>query len=321
MKKEKYLKYIIAIIPFIWIIVKIEPDKFIHIVNNSSWWTVPLIAVTTCITIFIQGFRWWILIYVKHSNIKFYRAMSFQFIGTFYSIILPTSFSQDIVRNLLISKEENFDTVWASTWICRVFGLMSLFVMSSYGLIQYEQLRTLNCLSIIFACLALMIMFLFLISFSKTITYPFRILFEKLLPEKAIHIITQIRNSIYFYKRKKKYLLIVFLFTLVMNISTFGAFTFALYGITGEFHVKEIFSFLPVIELICIIVPITPNGIGLREFLLFNLFQKLNFSEEQAAVFISLNLVIIICRLLGCFPLIWMNNDISKKMVLPIPRK
>lgn len=308
-----YIKYVLAIIPFIWIFTIIDLGKFRLIIQNTAYWTVPLILIANIAAFILQGSRWWMLIHSFIPSVSYLRAMSFHFIGLFYSIILPSSAAQDVVRTVLISREEDYGVIWASSWIARLFGMISLFLMSMYGFLQYDQIRQIESLPLILSLSVLFAILLVVMSFSKRTTRPFRILLEKLLPEKVINIISRIRHGIYLFRNKKVVLFKVFIMTMMVQIILFTTLTMIVYGITGEMRFKEMFAFAPIVEFVCMMLPITPNGMGIREVLSKKMFEHMGLSDEALAVYVTVIFISIIFRTIGVIPLLTNKSQINLK--------
>lgn len=304
------LKYILAIIPFIWLFYIIDFQKLELIIKNTSPWTIPLILFANLIVFILQGSRWWMLIHSFIPSVSYKKAMSYHFIGLFYSIVLPSSAAQDVVRTVLISKDEDYSIIWASSWFARVIGMISLFLMSLFGFFQYEAIRNIENLPLIFSIFVFGIILIITLSFSKRTTRPFRILFEKFMPEKIFSILSQIRHAIYLFKHKSLVLIKVLSLTIIAHIILFTSLTLIVYGITGEFKIKEMFTFAPIIEFICMVLPITPNGMGIREILSLKMFEYMGFSSEELTIYVAIIFISIIFRVIGVIPIL--QNNITK---------
>lgn len=307
------IKYILAVIPFIWLFFIIDFQKLELIFKNTAPWTIPLILIANLIVFILQGSRWWMLIHSFIPTVSYMKAMKYHFIGLFYSIVLPSSAAQDVVRSVLISRDESYSTIWASSWIARMTGMLSLFIMSLFGFVQYEAIRNIENLPLLITLLILGIVLLVLFSFSKTITRPFRLIFQKILPAKIFDVISLIRNSIYLFKHKGFVLFNVLSLTILAHIILFASLTLIVYGITGELKIKEMFAFAPIIEFICMMLPITPNGMGIREVLSLKMFEYMGFSNEELTIYVAIIFISIIFRLIGVIPILGQKREIKVK--------
>lgn len=75
-------------------------------------------------------------------------------------------------------------------------------------------------------------------------------------------------------------------------------------GITGSFFPKECFAYIPLIEIISMAQPLTPNGMGVREALSAMMFKHLELSSEQLGVYILICNLIILMKLVGAIPIL-----------------
>ncbi|MBD3346455.1 MAG: flippase-like domain-containing protein [Chitinivibrionales bacterium] len=305
LSNKKYirpLRIVIAFLPIVWILSKIDYDKLSSAIVHTAWWTLPAIIAITYISMLVQAHRWWFLIHAFNRDLPFIKAVTIHFKGLFYSIITPTSAGQDIIRAAILSKEHDYRIVWGASWICRLFGLFASALLSIYGIYSIDKgivpSQAITIISISFFSVCALI----LLSFTKGITRLLRPAFLKFLPEKLKKIAVEIREGIYIYKEKKRELIIVFIITFLLQFIIITNSCFLILGISGTFPFLECLAFLPIIEIICITLPLTPNGIGVREALLAIFFSYLGLSNEQLGVYIGLGFISIALKITGGIP-------------------
>jgi len=73
------------------------------------------------------------------STLALATTLKAHFIGLYYSIVLPTSAAQNVIRAFILAKSIDYSVSWASSWISGVLGLLTLAVLSTYGLIHIEH--------------------------------------------------------------------------------------------------------------------------------------------------------------------------------------
>jgi hypothetical protein len=73
-------------------------------------------------------------------------------------------------------------------------------------------------------------------------------------------------------------------------------------GLSGHFYVMECLTYIPLIEILCMSIPLTPSGLGIREVLTKLMFAKIGLNDEQLGVFITLGFMGIILKLVGGIP-------------------
>jgi len=300
-----WVKYFLALVPIIWIFSKIDFREMLQVFGKIAWWTIPFLIAVIILSMFLQGVRWWMLLKAFIPAISFSRVMNHHFSAIFYSIILPTSAAQDVVRSILISKENDYGISWGSTWVSRILGLLTLAILSIYGLFLIDRhfLPKIFFLTLIIILVALVL--LFFLSFSKKITSKTRLAISKLIPSKALKIIEDVRQGVYIYRDKKKTLFFVFLATMFIQLLLVGSTCLVLAGISGKWFPFECLAYIPLIEILSLSIPLTPSGLGIREALTKLMFQQIGLSNEQLGVYIVLGLLSIVLKLVGGVPVLF----------------
>lgn len=266
-------------------------------------WIFGFLMMTTILSILIQVWRVWILTKVYVPEITYRELLSYHMISAFYSIFLPAA-SQDVIRSSLLSKKGNYSYIWGATFLSRFAGLVTLLLLSINGffLLDKSSLPSYTLQSI--GIVLLITIILALLSFSKTITRPLRLLLIKIIPAKIFEIISNIRNGIYAYKQHKMILIQFFLISILLQLLFIAACTMILKSISGHYFIIETIAFIPLIEIITSAAVFTPQGMGVREVLLVFFFKYLHLSNEALGIYILIiYLFSIISRLLGIIPL------------------
>lgn len=292
-----------AVAPFAWIFSRVDLGSFVGAAEQVLWWTIAVVAANILIAMFLQGLRWWMLIRAFVKNLSAIKALSVHLKAVFYSVMLPTSAAQDIVRAALLSAEQDYGIVWAASWLCRLLGLLVLVVLSLVGLISID--RTVIPLWVMrtVAVASALIVALFGLSFSKKLTRPFRGLFARVVPTKVMKAIEGIRQAIYLYRGKTSAFAGAMTLTVVVQATIVLNAAILLYGIAGIFPLASCLFFIPAIEIAILSVPLTPNGIGIREGLYLVFLQSLGLSHAQMGLYITVSLLGILLRLVGVIPI------------------
>jgi hypothetical protein len=251
---------------------------------------------------FIQGFRWWILLRAFIPGIPLSRTLMVHCKSIYYSILLPTSAPQDLIRAGMLTNKTNYDVIWGSTWVAKLIATAVLPLLFTVG---YFLRQNLDVSPVIYkgASIALVVLVVALImSFSKIITRPLRPVVGKLLPAKFLKIIESVRQSVYMYRGKYSRIFSVFLLSVLMQFVSLCNVSLIIKGITGSFHFLDCLFFVPLIEMAVISVPVTPCGAGIREvFMTLFLTNRLGFCSEQTAMYISFGVMVYVLRVFGGF--------------------
>jgi uncharacterized protein (TIRG00374 family) len=270
---------------------------------KTSWWALPLVTVTVLLSMYIQGIRWWMLIKAFIPDISFSRIINHHFSAIFYSLVLPTSAAQDVVRSVLLSRENDYSVAWGATWMTRILGLIVLAMLSLFGIIFIDKHSLPHSFSVSLIISFIVLILLCFLSFSKRFTSLIRVVIRKRFPSsKILDTLENVRNGIYMYRHKKKDVLLVLGVTIVVQLMLVGYTSIMIKGLSGHFYVMECLTYIPIIEILCLSIPLTPSGLGIREVLLKLMFNRIGLSDEQLGVYITLGFMAIILKLVGGIP-------------------
>ncbi len=313
--KKSFLivKITIAVLPIAWILYRIDYLKLLSAYRDSAWWILPSTIMINLFVMFLQSFRWWILIKGFVPDLAFYKAFSAHMRGVYYSLILPSTASQDIIRAGYLSKDIKYDIAWSSTWVSRLTGVCILLLFSLFGLMIIDKkslpVNTIESVAIMFTLFSLLI----LLSFSKKTTRLLRPAIVRIIPEKLLKIIEELRGSVYKYKYKKRLMIELIILTLLIQVVTIFNNAIIFKGITGNFFFLECLVFIPIIKLVCLSLPITPAGVGIREALFFVMFKHLGLSEEALGIFLIMIYAGLLTKLFGGITIL-IEKHIKKKI-------
>lgn len=308
------LRYLLAAIPIVYIFGRMDLQEISTSLSQIAPWAIPFIMISAATAIVLQGIKAWYLTHALIPDLSFSTAMRFHFIGCFYSVALPTSAAQDVIRAVLIGRTKSKASAWAAVWIHKISGLLAtlLVSISAFGLFLRSSFPL--EMSRVLPLSALLILLAFVVSFSKRVTTPVRKLLERILPERILRPIASGREAIYAYKTKLPTLAGALLFSLCIQYVLILGSAVSAFGLTGKFFPFEFMAFIPLIELALMVVPLTPNGLGLREGLTALFFARLGFSPEETGIYLALSFLSVLVKLAGGFALFWKpSSTVSTK--------
>jgi uncharacterized membrane protein YbhN (UPF0104 family) len=298
----RVITFALAIAPIVWIFWRLDFSRLAEYIPKVAWWTIPVLCGFILLSTFLQGVRWWIMLRSLAPGVQFMRTMSYHFIGVFYSIVLPTSASTDVVKTVLISKKIDYSISWGATLVCRLLGFFTLVIFSIYGLCTIDRSFLPDGFWIALGTAFVLMALAGALFFSKRLTSPLRPLAQKIVPAKLLSVIENLRQGIYLYRNKTGALFLLFIVTCVTQVTLVLMGCVTLYGVAGRFLLSEYFAFIPVIEIVANAGP-TPNGIGVREALTALFFKYIHVSNEQLGIYVFITLFFAIAvRLVGGIP-------------------
>jgi uncharacterized protein (TIRG00374 family) len=234
------------------------------------------------------AFRWKLLLAAHDIRIPFHKSIAYYLVGFFFNNFLPTVIGLDIIRAVYVShaygrKAECFASVISE----KAIGLLAILLLGVLFLPLFIA-RDRFIIYIFGGLLGLTVLFIagiFFFPHRGRITWLGRIFSFRLLSglkERA----KRLYDALYYYRNKKwvviETLLISFVYQIIL-ITIFYLIGRAL-GVSIPFY--YFLAFVPVIN-IGSMIPITPNGIGIRESLCIYLF-GLAHVESSLSILISM---------------------------------
>ncbi len=298
------VKYAVALVPIIWIFRSVDFGKLASAFKTTAPWVIPFIVFLGIFLMLLQGVKWWILLRAFMPGLPLPEVLSCHFKGIYYSIFLPTSAAQDVVRSVLLSRNNDYGVTWGAAWLARITGLLAMLMLSLYGVLTIDSSAAPRGMLPVTAAAWGIILLLGFMSFSKRLTRVFNSALAGIAPPAFMTAVRHIRDGIYRYRAKLPCLLGVMLITLAIQALFVLNAVMMIRGITGKFFVAECFMYIPLIELICLSLPLTPNGIGIRDGLSALMFAQMGLPPEQLGTYVLLGFGTVAIKLVGAVPVI-----------------
>lgn len=299
------VKLLIALSPLLWVISRIDAASLFSAIDSVAWWTMPAVLLITVAVVLLQALRWWLLIFSFQREVSYRAALAAHFKGLFYSLVLPTGAAQEILRAAILSKRTDYRVVWGASWLCKIFGVLSLIILSLFGLAGTEHASLPRGLLYTAVALLMVVGMLISLSFSKTVTRRLRPASALLLPGKVEETFAQIRQSVFLYRDRGTLLFFTAALSFGAQLALVLNSCLLIKGVAGIFPITACLSFVPIIMMSTMLLPLAPNGVGAREALLALFFRFLNLSVEELGIYIFLNLcVILLVKTFGVLPVL-----------------
>ena len=244
-----------------------------------------IVFLFSFITIILNSYRWLIILKSHKFKISFFEIFKLVYISSFFNNILPGSYGGDLVRIFFISKiaKKNKLKISSSIFLDRIYGLFGLIFLGNFVFlivsIRYDYFYffiIFNCISIILIILIYIIIkrFTFLSNFAYKIKNFFELQFDVLLKCISISIV------LFFFVHLSIYIISKYYFELDINLL--------------------IVFFSNTISTLSSVIPITPGGVGIAEFVYVRINQDLFniYLSNLANVIIYFRL----CNILTCLP-------------------
>ena len=292
MKYKKWISTLLRIIVGLGLLVflfwKTDVHKILTILIGTEPHFIIFSILLFSIAVFVISYRWKILLATHSVSIPFSKTTAFYLIGFFFNNFLPTLIGLDMIRAVYASnsygkKAECFASVISE----KVIGLLAILLLGVFFLPPFLKKNRFIIFIFLGFVIFTILFILGILFFPKRKSFRifnwfFKIRFILQLKDK----VRRLYDALYYYKNKKivvvKTLLLSFCYQLILITMVF----FIGRALSCRIPFYYYLAFIPVIN-IGSMIPITPNGIGIREFLYVYLF-KLAGVESSMAILISL---------------------------------
>jgi glycosyltransferase 2 family protein len=295
-------RYALAAVPLAWILGRMDPEQFLRAATVAAWWTLPFVVAVQYGGMLLQAVRWWLAQKALEPCVSWRASLSQHFVASAYAVVLPGSFAQDLLRSAMAARRLDPGVSWGAAWVTRITGLVAWILLALVGIALVDRSllppRTLGLAAVsLAATLALVV-----ISFSKRATRPIRRLLAPALRGKWLAWAERIREAVYRYRHRRGFLLGLVLLAILVELFLILGGAITIYGICGAWTLVDLLAFIPLIEILLVVLPVTPGGLGVREALLTALFARLGLTAEQTGVYVVLALLGVPLRAVGGLP-------------------
>ncbi|MBU1733682.1 MAG: flippase-like domain-containing protein [Verrucomicrobia bacterium] len=229
--------------------------------------------------------KWLLLLRAKGSPITFWRLLVINYIGGFWGLVLPSSVSADIVRGYYLSKSTaNVSLAVTSMVIDRLMGALSLVLLGCVSAWMVGDTFGLANARLIAAAVAVVCTLgIALLFHNKFIHWVDRRIIKRVADRKIIHQVRRWIVSCLQYRQYPQTLVASFLLTGFVQILRILVFYAVAVGFGIHVPVTYYFIFVPLMMLL-IILPISINGIGVREGSFVAFFALVGVPSSQAFI-------------------------------------
>ncbi len=286
---------------------KINFSDTIEIIKNSKKFYLFLSLLSTLSFNLLFTYKWQLALNINKVYMNYFKLLRYHFISLFIQNFLPSSIGGDLVKGMLAFKGNPKIRVASSLIISRIFGILSLIILANIAIFSFKNDITIKFrwyglgafFIFCFACFTLFnnksqkwcIKIYNSIKINRLKKFEIRIFFEKINQYKDMKIII--------------FFVLLSFFNQLIPIMTC---TFIFYSIGESLNIIYLFIYVPIITFISIL-PISLNGLGIREGLFYYFFHNLVKSNNIIFAFILLALsIIFFYSLIGAILFIFKRN-------------
>jgi glycosyltransferase 2 family protein len=294
------LKVLLSILLFVYVVAKVSPRHVWSTVRSADPALLGAAAALFLLSSLIGSWLWARLLRAQGVGIPYPKAASYYFVGLFFNNFLPSNIGGDITRISDASKHaDRMSTVFSATLLERLIGVVAigfLAVVASIAAIERIHIAALYWTTLaIFLLATAFFASIFHRGILDLFARPFRLIGAGRI-ERALG---RILDDLHGFRLEKGALIAAFAASMLVQISRIYVHYLVGLALGVRISVVYYFLFVPVLAAL-ISLPISLNGIGVREGAAVVLFQMVGLTREQSFSIPFLTYVIsVLISLLG----------------------
>ncbi len=276
-----FIKVIIGLVLIVFLLSRLDKNQSISALKSINFWWIIIAILVQTIAKILSAYRWKVLLQLQNIEVTIHKLLKFIMIGLFFNNFLPTSMGGDVVKGYFMAKHKGeYKSSYISVIGERYLGIILLTIIALIATIVAFVTNILTkdiMIIIILIFLPVMCVFCF-------VEIPWLHRFLNGSRIKIFKMIYEIKNFVSFIgtKEHKKYgALILSLFIQLFGVGFFYACAKSLH-IDIPFYLS--FALVPP-ALLLAMIPISLNGIGIREGAFVYFFTQVGVLESDAILF------------------------------------
>jgi hypothetical protein len=293
-KKSLIIKSIVAAVLLGFLLWRLELSELIRVLSSADWILVLAAGLIHFATIVFSANRWKTILANFEIYLGFVTSLRILLIGYFFNLFLPRSFGGDFIRAFYVGKRCNrgMSTTLMTTILDRAGGLTALLMIGLTAVaIQPIQVEGVP-LSLVFLAIAGFFLFGLVAVFNSIVhQWVVRILrkFRMQAVEEKLELVFRGLTRL---RKDRLALIVVMIYSLAIQFSAIVSMWVAAQGLDIDAPFSVFLVFIPVINL-STTLPLTINGIGVRESVYTLLFSQLGIPIEKAFALSLLNFLVL----------------------------
>ena len=295
------LKILLSFALFAFVVAKVSPRNVLGTLKLADPTLLTLSAAVFLVSSLVGSWLWGRLLRAQGVPIPYRKAASYYFVGLFFNNFLPSNIGGDIARISDASKHaHHVSPVFSATLMERLIGVLAIGLLAVVA--SVTVLEKLN-LYAIYASIWIIFLFavgLFASVFHRGVLMAFEQPFRWLKMHRVERAIARILDDLHGFKDQRDALLAAFLASMVVQVSRIYVHYLVGMALGVRISLSYYFLFVPVLAAL-VSLPISLNGIGVREGAAVVLFHIAGLTREQSfsIPFLSYVLAVLISLLGG----------------------
>ena len=280
---KQILKIVVSLCLLIYLATAVDWRQCLELARQADFMMLALAVVLLTVERVLSVIKWRLFLSVKGAAITFWRLFVINYVGGFWGLVLPSSVSADIVRGFYLSKATSDLSLTVTSMAAdRFISGVSLVLLACIGgwlagcRPGLERLRELTFMIALVTALAV-----FLLFHKSFLRWLDRTLVQRFNKWKITQTARQWIISCLEYKRYPGLLLLAFFYSLTVQVVRVFIFYVVALGFGLHAPLMYYIVFIPLI-MVLIMLPVSFNGIGVREVSFVGFFSLAGMPESGA---------------------------------------
>ncbi len=294
------IKVLLSLVLFAYVVAKVSPGDIWATIRLADPALLAWAATLFLFSSLVGSWLWARLLRAQGVPIPYRKAAAYYFVGLFFNNFLPSSIGMDIARISSAKKyARHVSPVFSATLVDRLIGVLAMaavaILTSSAALNRFHLYAIYTTILIVFV----VFLALFLSIFNRTILMAFEWPFRAIGARTIERWIVRLMDDLHAYRGQRGMLFAVFLASTIVQISRILVHYLVGLALGVRVAMGYYFLFVPVLAAL-VSLPISLNGLGIREGAGVVLFKMAGMTKEQAFTVPFLTyLVSVLISLLG----------------------
>ena len=275
-------KVILSLALFAYVVAKVSPGDIWATIRLADPGLLMLAAALLFLSNLVGAWLWARLLQAQGVPIPFRKAASYYFVGLFFNNFFPSNIGGDIMRISDASKHaEHVSPVFSATLMDRLVGVLAIAlvaVLASFAAIDRFHLYAIYAMiSVVFLASLGLFLSIFHRKVLMAFEWPFRVIGARSIERGIIRLMDDLHG----YKSQGGTLVTVIAASILVQVSRIMAHYLVGLALGVSVAMGYYFLFVPVLAAL-VSLPISMNGLGVREGASVVLFRMAGMTREQA---------------------------------------
>jgi len=274
----------------VYIVSRSDSRHLLEALRTTRLWYLPLAIVTTLAVYWLMAYRWRLILGARGYRPSIRSLFVYYLIGSFFSNFVPGgSVSTDVVRMLYVNREVKDRAYVVTTLLYDRF--LGMFVLLLVGTIAAVASRSylpagllVYCIEAVFIVAVLISIFLMSEYLAGRLSALVVYIGGLIRLEKVARGAARVLDAMSEVRGRTDIILQTLGVSLLTRIAWTAGFVVVAQAMNLGLGIILIFAFIAIVDLIRML-PITPNGLGLREGAMVLLLAQVGIGHERALMF------------------------------------